>query len=1446
MFILRRRSAPLGLVGWCLASAWLASSPAFAAPSAARLSSADPAGVRFVVDVPEIALTAAPEDSTLSTLAIEGFDSDGRPGTAALPMLVVSVAVPPSGPVTVGAIGSAEETRSGIRLQALPWLARARSPEAASTSSGAALAEPASAAPLARLLDVSWMRDQRVARIAITPAAWQPARGTLTVRHRIEVEVRFDAVPAGSTPRTDAFEGVYRDALLNYEQGRSWRRPAGGARASVSRSTTSGARTAAAAAVVPDTSLYAGRLWVKVAIPSTGFYKVEFAQLLNTKLFGGRRDRPTEWVRVFTWPGVPVLPEDSYCDSCGYRELAIQFVEFPKTNTIPPKDNKDFVLDDNREYFYFYALGPSDWGSLYDASKRETTFVNHPYDTRNFVYVTLDSTHSLPGDTLRIQTASAGLSLDDTLTTPTPASFPAREHVEVDDGSQYWPDASPVVGRNLDGTYRYSGQAWEKFFWTSMTAPGGTLQSFDLPGVDLSAPLRVRVRAWGLSSLVPGLDKTFGFPDHSLDVQVGSVLFPNRTWNGLTSQTFDTTAAGSQFAESQNVLKLNVPKLPDPNPRHFDRIGLAWLEAYYRRRFVPAANSELTFDSEPAGGTWLYRIGPFSGPSASSPPRVFDVTDPLQPIELMGSLYHSLSASSWELLFKRTESGQRRYRIVPDASFVKPPTANVFDAPNSSRQNLRRLLDRDGHATGADFLLVYFDGFRAAADTLLRWRHEHLPAMSTVAPFDTFSVPISAIYDQFSGGRTDPAAIRNFLRAAFTYWDPRPTYVTILGDDSYDTKNLTGQAPAGMPGTLVPSYENGYDDLVQRQFATDDWLLNVDDPKLVIPDFLGGRIPAGDADEAIRYVRDKLLPYERAAPLGEWRDRVMLIADDNLIGSGEPDPIRWGHLDQTATLDREGLPPEFDRRYVYLHTYPDGSNHTKPLAKADIVNGLNEGVVLANFIGHGSPYQLTDEAVFQTLDAKALTNKSRQTIFIAASCDVGKFNNPAAQSLGELLLLNPNGGAVAVVSATELAISNLNANLNLQLFQHLFSRDTTTGQRETPLSLALLASKTGIANNQKYQVMGDAAVKPALPRYYVETALQNDQTQPDSVAERGETMLVTGRLLDRPGGSLLTYDGTCRVSIEDSAPVDTILPSSITYPFRAAPVFRGDVAIQGGTFSIHFVTPMNAVLGPRARVRLYDELTQGAFVSDGVGSKGFTIAPGTPPANDHEGPRITLGFRGGATSVRPDAELRVDLYDQSGILITGHTQQNGIIVTLDEDSNRRADITSTFRYGSNSYQSGSASFVLPGLTPGPHRIRVSAADNLAAGISAPDHRSSATLDFEVTQSPVLKVTRAILFPNPVRSGGLAGGGQFVIDAPGDSVNVLLRIYTVAGRLVRSLESNGGLAQVQIPWDGLDAEGEALARGIYLFKAQVYPRDLAGKSTGQGRAEAEGKLVVVGR
>src|SRR5439155_13700612 len=201
-------------------------------------------------------------------------------------------------------------------------------------------------------------------------------------------------------------------------------------------------------------------------------------------------------------------------------------------------------------------------------------------------------------------------------------------------------------------------------------------------------------------------------------------------------------------------------------------------------------------------------------------PRVFDVTDPSHPVELVGFDFQPDTALS----FRRTQTGRRRYAIVQDASIEKLPAASIDDAPAASLVNLRSRSRR------ADYLVIFYDGFKQAADELTAWRRAH-------NGFETDSVPVSALYDQFSGGRTDPGAIRNFLRATARTWSKKPTFVTLLGDASFDFKNLTGRAPAGQPGALLPSYEGGWDTVVQRQFATDDWMLNIDSAGVVIPDF---------------------------------------------------------------------------------------------------------------------------------------------------------------------------------------------------------------------------------------------------------------------------------------------------------------------------------------------------------------------------------------------------------------------------------------------------------------------------------------------------------------------------------------------------------------------------------------------------------------------------------
>ncbi|MGH7742679.1 MAG: FlgD immunoglobulin-like domain containing protein, partial [Candidatus Eiseniibacteriota bacterium] len=430
---------------------------------------------------------------------------------------------------------------------------------------------------------------------------------------------------------------------------------------------------------------------------------------------------------------------------------------------------------------------------------------------------------------------------------------------------------------------------------------------------------------------------------------------------------------------------------------------------------------------------------------------------------------------------------------------------------------------------------------------------------------------------------------------------------------------------------------------------------------------------------------------------------------------------------------------------------------------------------------------------------------------------------------------------------------------NSTMFNEIFRRDPVTGggQYFRSLSGALLSAKLGATQTtQKYQVMGDAALRLNLPRDWTDITLWDSAgTTPVTNLTTGQVITYKGRVLDQPGGTLLPFSGSATLEIDDAQQLEVTPDCPFSpgcqpalYYYAPGVMFHGTVGVQAGLFEGKLTVPIDAAAGGRGRVRAYlDGSTSApAGAEDGVGSIMVTVTPGAAPTWDQDGPRITLSFNGGATVVRPTADLHVDLFDASGILTTGHNLQNGIIVTLDQNTTLRTDITPSFRYAANSHQSGTASYTLPGLTTGPHTIEVSAADNLASGLNAGVHRSRTSLSFQVEESPSLSISRAYLFPDPTCSGGVSCGGRFVVDSPGDSVNVLLRVYTVAGRLVRTLRSYGSVGQSQIPWDGLDEEGDPLANGVYLFKVHVYGRQEDGSSSATERAVADGRLVIVNR
>jgi hypothetical protein len=291
-------------------------------------------------------------------------------------------------------------------------------------------------------------------------------------------------------------------------------------------------------------------------------------------------------------------------------------------------------------------------------------------------------------------------------------------------------------------------------------------------------------------------------------------------------------------------------------------------------------------------------------------------------------------------------------------------------------------------------------------------------------------VPVDAIYDQFSAGRVDPEALRLFLQQATTTWSVKPKYVLLVGDASYDTLNATTPPQANrVPTFLVQTVFGG-------ETASDVGLAQLDgDGK---PDIAIGRVPAREADQVREFVA-KTLAYEQSAPSGEWRSRVLAVADGQ-EASFKAEAQRF--LDQFS--------PGFQTALV---SPAAGSTQ----ASAEILNDLNSGSALVGYFGHGSVTQWGKDNLFTVKDVAALQNGGKLPIVINMTCLAGLFTHPKVQSLAETLLWKAEGGAVAVLAPTSLTLSNDQSFLSKALVQgYLKDRAARLGdvflqaQREVP------------------------------------------------------------------------------------------------------------------------------------------------------------------------------------------------------------------------------------------------------------------------------------------------------------------------------------------------------------------------------------------------------------
>lgn len=723
----------------------------------------------------------------------------------------------------------------------------------------------------------------------------------------------------------------------------------------------------------------------------------------------------------------------------------------------------------------------------------------------------------------------------------------------------------------------------------------------------------------------------------------------------------------------------------------------------------------------------------------------------------------------------------------------------------------------------ADYLIISAPEFLEQANRLADFhREKHGFAVVVSTP--------TMIYNEFSSGAQDISALRDFIKMVYDRSTERGNpldYVLLFGDASFDYKNRTNGNT-----NFVPIFQSVNSQSPTISHCSDDFFAILDDEEgywsLGSREGLDvgiGRLPAGNQFEA-RVLVDKVLSYHRPETMGDWRNRLVFVADDednNAFLNDCEDVSDFVYADH----------PEYNVQKIYMDAYPQesfGSGDKYPDVNRAIDEALDRGVLVFNYIGHGGGQGLAHERIITREQIQSWTNKDRLPLFVTATCELSRFDDPSQDSPGELILLNPNGGAIALVTTTRVVYTNTNKNLNVALFNNnlmavhdkgvpalgdVYMRTKNNSQRDI--------------NQRNFILLGDPALTLAYPRENIIATKINGQDIggiSDTLKALGK-VIIEGAVVDGSGQIDQGFNGIITPTVFDkSIAYETLVndPGSYRqqYEMQINAIFRGNVSVTNGRFSMEFVVPKDITYNyGKGKLSFYGRNS----LLDGHGYNTSFLVGGTSDSAgmDQIGPELDLFLNdsswlsGGITGSEP--MLLAKVRDENGINMVGTGIGREITAILDKgmESEQLIVLNDYYQSALDNYREGEIRYRFSELAPGKHTLQLKVWDVY-------NNSSEAYTEFEVRSDESPLIENLLNYPNPFSTHTVF---HFDHNQSGRNLKALLSILTISGKEVYTEVQEIPSAPSHIKsfeWDGRDRWGDALARGVYLYKIEVQNED----------------------
>lgn len=407
--------------------------------------------------------------------------------------------------------------------------------------------------------------------------------------------------------------------------------------------------------------------------------------------------------------------------------------------------------------------------------------------------------------------------------------------------------------------------------------------------------------------------------------------------------------------------------------------------------------------------------------------------------------------------FGRATPANERYLLIQrnkaaSVSAITPYTNS--DLRNSSNQ--------------ADYLIITHPDFASALQPLVA--HRQAACGPNREACTVKLVTTTQIYNEFGAGVIDPQAIRDFTQYAYQNWSsPAPMYLLLVGDATYDPFDYTGGGKdVWLPPWLVDvdlylgevPGDHGYVVALGENDTSND----------LLPDMHSGRLPVSTAEQASAIVQ-KIINYETNAATGDWRRNILLTTDDT------PDPAGdfYALSDHSTTHFTDNM--ILTKAYLGQDGYENNTD-----VRNKIVEKMNEGIVISQYIGHSARTQWAEEAVWTTVrsdetnDLDLLTINDKLPVNLPWTCLEGYFILPNQESIAEEMLRMSDRGIIASFSPTGLDVATGHDVLTQRFYQGLFE------ERQTQLGPLTSYAKAAIIDTQyermlyTYMYLGDPAL----------------------------------------------------------------------------------------------------------------------------------------------------------------------------------------------------------------------------------------------------------------------------------------------------------------------------------------------------------------------------------